>query len=166
MPYETDLDTAFTILLGKAVGIGVPTPVPTPAPTPTPTATPTTRVVNIAFDLGVDDTPIATGTHLTFRLGLNGTARVLSWSLAGLIAGASTSGTAAVDVKVGTTVSGVTSICGGDEPELTSDTELTEQAVTGNWSPAIPDPRWVQARVISTSGTLERLLLTLRAIVE
>lgn len=53
MPYETDLDTAFTILLGKAQGTVTPTP--TPVPTPTPgggTVTATTYTLNFLFGNG------------------------------------------------------------------------------------------------------------------
>jgi hypothetical protein len=161
MPYETDLDTAFTILLGKAIGIGEVVAPPSPPPVVIPV-----RVVNIAFDIGADGVTITTGKHITFRLGLNGQVRIQSWSLAGLVGGSPTSSTVVVDVRTGSSVSSLSSICGGDEPELVAQTSLSEQAVTDNWSPVIDDPSWVQARVTSVSGTVQRVLLTLRAVVE
>lgn len=160
MPYETDFDTAFTILLGKAQGTIAPTPAPTPTPTPTPTA----RVVNIPFYLGADGTTITTGKRITFRLGLNATVTVISWSIAGFVSGASTSGSIAVDVFAASSLGSLASISNGDVPTLAPGTSLVEQDASG-WTP-IPDPSWIQARVTSTGGTLHTVSLTLRALVE
>lgn len=160
MPYETDFDTAFTILLGKAQGTIVPTPVPTPTPIPTSTA----RVVNIPFYMGADGTAIASGARVTFRLGLNATSTVISWSLAGFVNGASSSGTITVDVFAASSLGSLASITNGGAPALAPGTSLVEQDASG-WN-TIPDPSWIQARVTSTGGTLHTVSLTLRVLVE
>lgn len=158
MSFETDFDSAFTILLGKAQGTISTTPAPTPV-TATPAAT--TRVVDVAFVIGGRGTALAANDHVFLRLGLNGPVTVVSWSLAGTISGSSAAGTITVDVLAGFSLSTVSSICTLNRPSLAAQAELTDQAPT-NWSTTIQDGRWIMARVLSTGGTLEVVGLTLR----
>lgn len=158
MSFETDFDSAFTILLGKAQGTLSVVPTPTPV---TPTTTPTTRVVDVAFVIGARGTALAANDHAFLRLGLNGVATIVSWSLAGTISGASASGTITVDVLTGQFFSGLSSICASNRPALTAQTERTDQNPTG-WTTTIQDGQWVMAKVFSTGGTLEVVGLTLR----
>lgn len=63
MPYETDFDSAFTLLLGKAQGVITPTPTPIPITgggTTTPVAQDTSYV--IAFTFGGGGTPLSAAT--------------------------------------------------------------------------------------------------------
>lgn len=127
---------------------------------------PGVRVVDIVLVIGARDVLLDVADHVFYRLGLNGQVNILSWSMAGTIAGASAAGTIRVDVQVGATLATVASICGGtgNQPTLTAVAELSDQAPTG-WTTVITDPNWIMATVASTGGTLEVISLTLRAIV-
>ena len=120
------------------------------------------RVVNLAFLLGTPGTPLAVGDYAFVRLGLNGPAEVLSWSMAALVGDTPTASDVVVDVLTGATLATLSSITGTAEPELTADIELTEQPITGWGTTAIVDPSWVQAIVESADGTVEVVGLTLR----
>lgn len=156
MSYETDFDSALTIVLGKAQGTISTTPAPTPV-----TTTPTTRVVDVVLLIGGRGTALAANDHVFFRLGLNGVVTVVSWSLAGTVSGSSVSGTITVDVLTGLFLSGVSSICASNRPALTAQAERADQAPTG-WTTTIQDGQWIMAKVTSTGGTLEVVSLTLR----
>ncbi|RPJ26591.1 MAG: hypothetical protein EHM35_14775 [Planctomycetaceae bacterium] len=164
MPYETDFDAAFTVLLGKAQGTLAPVgPVITPAPTPTTT---TARVVDVAFVLGSMGAPVVVGDHSFIRLGLNAPATIVNWSLAGTVTGASVSGSVAVDLKAGSTLATVVSITGGSPPTLVAQAERREVAPTAGWNETLPDPTWLMASISTTGGTLQVVSLTLRLLVE
>src|SRR5688572_16986643 len=62
MPYETDLDAAFTILLGKARGTGTVTPAPAPSPGGggTPVAQSSSYV--LVFHFGGGGSPLTVAT--------------------------------------------------------------------------------------------------------
>ena len=64
MPYETDFDTAFTILLGKAQGTIAPTPPPTPTPSggggSAPPAVATSYIIAFHFTGSNTSVPILT----------------------------------------------------------------------------------------------------------
>lgn len=126
----------------------------------------TNRVVDLAFVLGSSGTELAVGDHAFVRVGLDGPAHVMSWSLAATVGGTPTSSSVVVDVLVGATLATAASICGTAEPELTSDVELNDQPPTGWSSVVIPDPSWVKAVVESADGTVEVVGLTLRLQVE
>lgn len=163
MSFETDFDSAFTILLGKAQGTLTVGSTPTPTPTPV-TPTSTTRVVDVAFVIGARGTALAVNDHAFLRLGLNGPVTVVSWSLAGTVGGSSASGTITVDVLTGLFFSGLSSICSANRPALTAQSERADQAPT-NWGTTIQDGQWIMAKVLSTGGTLEVVSLTLRCAV-
>jgi hypothetical protein len=125
------------------------------------------RVVDIPLVLGTRGVVLAVNDHVFFRLGLNGTVNILTWSLAGTISGASASGTIRVDVQTGATLATVATICGAGtthQPHLTAAAELSDQAPT-SWTTQIDDPSWIQAIVASTGGTREVVSLTLRCAV-
>lgn len=124
------------------------------------------RVVDISLVIGTRGVILTTNDHAFLRLGLNGQVTLLAWSLAGTINAASAAGTVSLDVRVGSTLATVASICGGaaNQPQLTAQAERVDQPVTG-WSDKITDSQWLMAIVASTGGTLEVVGLTLRAAV-
>lgn len=124
------------------------------------------RVVDVPLVIGTRGVVLAVNDNIFFRLGLNGTVRILTWSLAGTITGASASGTIRVDVLSGSTLATVASICGGtgNQPQLSAAAEASDQLPSG-WTLDLTDPQWIMARVASTGGTLEVASLTLRCVV-
>lgn len=129
---------------------------------PRPVRTPRLmRVVDVPFVLGARGTPLQGGELVFVRLGLNGTATVLNWSMAATIAGRAASGSCTIDVLAGATLGTVSSICGGHPPRLAAQAELDEQPPT-NWSSSLNDPIWLEAFVTSVDGVLELVGLTLR----
>lgn len=146
------LEDLFTKLDGHLRDV-VPTMIPKPV-----------RVVDIPLVIGTNGIAIAVDDHVFFRLGLNGVVRIISWSLAVTVAGVATSGAITIDVQAGSTLATVASICGGSEPELTAQSELSDQSPSG-WTVEIPDPQWLMAIVTAADGTLEVASLTLRALV-
>lgn len=161
MSFETDFDSALTILLGKAQG--TLTIVNNPAPVTT-TPTSTTRVVDVVFAIGARGTALVANDHAFLRLGLNGPVTIVSWSLAGTVGGSSTSGTITVDVLTGSFFSGLSSICASNRPALTAQSERSDQSPTG-WTTTVQDGQWIMAKVLSTGGALEVIGLTLRCAV-
>ncbi len=129
-------------------------------------AKPGVRIVDVPLVLGTRGVTLAVGDHVFFRLGLNGLVTILTWSLAGTVAGSSVAGTITVDVLVGATLSGVASIAGAHKPALAAVAELDDQAPAVDWTVQISDPRWIMAKVTSTGGTLEVVSLTLRCAVD
>lgn len=128
---------------------------------------PPARVVDVPIVLGAKGTPLAANTHVFFRLGLNGQATVLTWSVAATVAGVASARTIQLDVQVGATLAAVASICGlaANRPHLTAQSELSDQLPTGWTSVTIADPSWVYVTVVSVDGTLEVVSLTLRVAV-
>lgn len=122
------------------------------------------RVADVALAVGAPGSPLAVGDNVFLRLGLNGAATVLTFSLAATVAGAARSGTCVLDVLVGSTLAGAVSICGTNRPSLTAQAERPDLLPT-SWVTTIPDPSWLLARVVSTDGVLEVVGLTLRVIV-
>jgi hypothetical protein len=51
------------------------------------------RIVNVVFGLGGLGVPLAVGEHREFRLGLNGVATILTWSVVATTAGIAQIGT-------------------------------------------------------------------------
>jgi hypothetical protein len=122
------------------------------------------RTVDVVFVLGATGVPLVAGDHVFLRLGLNGTATILSWSLAATVAGTPTAGNVEVDVLVGATLAAAVTIVASAPPELTADVELNDQPPTG-WTTTIADPSWVLVSVTSVDGTLEVVSLMLRVTV-
>jgi hypothetical protein len=125
----------------------------------------TTRIVDIPLVIGTRGVALAVNDHVFFRLGLNGTVTILTWSLAGTIAGASASGTITVDVMVGATLAAAATIAPTSKPTLTAQAELADQTPAASWTLQIADPVWIKAIITSTGGTLEMVSLTLRCAV-
>jgi hypothetical protein len=122
------------------------------------------RTVDVVFVLGATGVPLVAGDHVFLRLGLNGTATIINWSLAATVAGTPTSGNVQLAVEVGTTLATVASIVASAPPALTADIELNDQPPT-TWTTAIADPSYVMVSVTSVDGTLEVVCLTLRVVV-
>lgn len=125
-------------------------------------ARPPARIVDVPVVLGVRGTALAAGAHVFLRLGLNGQATVLTWSLAASVAGVSHSATVAVDVQTGTTLAGVATICSSGRPSLSAQAERSDIVPSGWSTVAIADPSWVYFSVLSPDGTVEVVSLTLR----
>ncbi len=123
-----------------------------------------TRVVNVPLVLGARATPLQIGDHVFLRLGLNGAATILTWSIAATVGGVSQVGSCVLDVQAGSTLATTASICGTNRPTLAAAAELNDQPPT-DWQVTIPDPSWVLVRVDSADGVLEVVGLTLRVIV-
>lgn len=123
------------------------------------------RVVDVPLVIGSRGVVLAANDHVFLRLGLNGTATVLTWSLAGTVAGVSSARTCVIDVLTGVTLASVATICGGNRPALTAQAELADQPPT-SWGVSIGDPIWLMAKVVSADGTLEEVSLTLRMAVD
>jgi len=164
--YETDFDSAFSILLGKAVGAITQTSVPAPGDTSgSPANVATSRVVDVALLLGSSGSPLATTDAAFLRLGLGGTATVVSWSLAGLVSAVSTAGSVTLDVGFGSSMSSINSITGTGPPRLSSQFERTDVTPTGWTTLLIPDQRWLYVRPSFVDGVLQMVGLTLRVVV-
>lgn len=147
MSVESLLDGAFTELLSKVPRAGQGQDV--------------SRIVDVVFGFGTRGVPLD-GTEVVFlRLGLNGAATVLSWSLGALTGGIPAPATCIVDVQAGETLASVASICGSGQPRLTAQVELNEQLPLG-WSATLPDPVTVLAAVLIVDGVTEQLALSLR----
>lgn len=125
------------------------------------------RVVNIPIVLGAKGAALTAGTNVDFRLGLNGQANVLTWSLSAKVAGAPSARTAQLDVQVGATLATVGSICGlaANRPQLAAQIERNDQLPTGWTTVTIADPSTILVTVISADGTVEVVSLTLRVAV-
>lgn len=166
MSFETDFDSAFTILLGKATGVLTQTGVPTPTNTTgSPSDVATSRVVDVALLLGSSGSPLATTDAAFLRLGLGGTATVVSWSLAGLVSAVSTAGSVTLDVGFGSSISSINSMTGTGPPRLSSQFERTDVTPTGWTTLLIPDQRWLYVRPSTVDGVLQMVGLTLRVAV-
>lgn len=120
------------------------------------------RVVDVVLIPIPNGSVLAVGDQVFFRLGLNGAATIIAWSMAGMVGGASAAGTITLDILVGATLATVTTICGTHKPALTAQAERADQAPATDWTVQIPDPRWIVAKVTSTGGTLQAVSLTLR----
>jgi hypothetical protein len=123
------------------------------------------RVVNVAFVLGAVGTPLVVGDHVFLQLGLGGTVTLLSWSMAGTVAGTPTASDVVIDVLAGATLATVVSMTGAATPELTADIELNDQPVSAWTFALLTDPSWVMALVTDADGTVEVVGLTLRVVV-
>lgn len=120
------------------------------------------RVVDVPVVLGGPGAPLTVGAHVFFRLGLNGQATIMTWSLAVTVAGATVSGSVTVDVLVGATMSTLASICSTSLPALVAQAELADRPPGVGWTVTIPDPSWMMVKVTATNGTIEVVSLTLR----
>lgn len=129
-------------------------------------AKPGFRIVNVPLVVGSQGVALAANDHVFFRLGLNGIITILTWSLAGTIAGASASGTITLDIQVGASLATVATICGTHKPALAAVAEETDQIPANDWTVQLTDPNWILATVTSTGGTLEVISLTLRCAVD
>lgn len=124
------------------------------------------RVVDVPLLLGAQGVALTASNHVFFRLGLNGQATILTWSLAGTVAGASHTGTVTLDILVGSTVATVASICGTSKPALSAVAELADQVPAASWTVQISDPQWILVKPTAVDGTLEVVSLTLRCAVD
>ena len=156
MPYETDFDTAFTILLGKAQNTITPTP--TPAPVITPPSTVTTYTLNFLFGNGSSALTASGQNPLLAEVPDSGE---IVW--AHLYAGNSV----AVGVNVTATVDlwrtfgTLTNIWGsGTKPTLTSQSSANMSLV--GWFPHLDAGEQVIAKLATFSGTATWLSLVLR----
>lgn len=148
MSVDAVLDGAFTRLLSK-----VPRPVEEQQ-------TAQQRVVDIAFMLGSTGAPLDGTEIAAVRLGLNGSASVISWSMCAQITRSSASASCTVDILAGPTMTSLASICAGAPPTLTSQSER-DDVVPLLWS-SIPDPSWLVAVTTSIDGLVETVAVTLR----
>lgn len=125
------------------------------------------RVVDVPVVLGARGTPLTVGAQVFFRLGLNGQATVLTWSLGATVAGVASARTVQLDVLVGATLAAVATICGaaGNRPQLAAQSERSDQPPTGWTTVAVADPSWMLVTVTSADGTIEVAGLTLRVAV-
>jgi hypothetical protein len=122
------------------------------------------RVVDVPLILGGVGAALIGGEHVFLRLGLNGRARIINWSMGGTVAGTPHIGTCTVDLLNGGTMGTLASICGGSPPSLASELELFERPPDG-WSTDLADPSWLFARVTVVDGVLEEVGVTLRVLV-
>jgi hypothetical protein len=120
------------------------------------------RVVDVPVVLGARGTALVVGAQVFFRLGLNGQANVLTWSLAGTVAGVAAARSVTVDVQTGTTLAAVASICGTNKPALVTQNERADQPPTSWTATAINDPMWVLVTATAVDGVIEVVSLTLR----
>lgn len=153
MSVDAVVDQALTNMLGKI------------APAAQQQQTKDLRIVNVPMVVGARGVPLAGGEFVFLRLGLNGPATVLSWSLAATVAGVTFPGSVTVDVLVGLSLGLAASICGGSPPRLAGQSELNDQ-VPLLWSTSIPDPSSLAMRVTAVDGILEQVGLTLRVSVD
>jgi hypothetical protein len=123
------------------------------------------RVVDVVLVLGARGTPLVIGTHVFLRMGLNGPATILSWSMGATVGGTPTAGSLTVDLRADTSLGGLASICGGAPPNLAG-SERTEVLPSATWTPVLPDPTWLMAVVTAADGVLEVVGLTLRVSVD
>lgn len=123
------------------------------------------RVVDIPVVLGARGSPLTVGTHVFFRLGLNGRASVVTWSLGATVAGIASARSVTLDVRVGTTLATVASICGTGLPALATQAELNDQSPAGWSTTVIADPSTVLITVTAADGVIEVAGLTLRVAV-
>ncbi len=119
------------------------------------------RIVDVVFGLGGYGTPLLAGDHREFRLGLNGVATVLTWSLLATTAGIAQIGACSLDVLAGPTMASAISICAGNKPSLSGASEIDDQ-IPVQWTTSLADPITVVAQVVSTDGIIETVTLTLR----
>jgi hypothetical protein len=146
---ESVLDGAFTELLSK-VPRGLQAQ-----------QTAQTRIVDVVFGFGARGAPLD-GTEVGFlRLGLNGPATILSWSLAAMIGGIPAAGSVTVDVRAGGSLVTQSSITAGSPPQLTAQVERNDQVPVG-WSTSLADPVTLLADVLAVDGVTEQIALTLR----
>lgn len=124
------------------------------------------RVVDVVLVLGAEGTPLTTGMHVFLRMGLNGPATILSWSLGATVGGTPTAGALTVDLRAGATLATTATICGGAPPRLVGTAELVEQLPTVAWTTTLADPSWLMAVVTAVDGTLQVFGLTLRVAVD
>jgi hypothetical protein len=125
---------------------------------------PPVRVVDVPLLMGASGFALVVDDHVFLRLGLNGPAQIVSWSLGATVAGVATASDCVIDVLAGATLATAATICGGNEPELNAQDELVEQPPTG-WTTTLVDPSWLMAIVTSVDGTVEVASLTLRMVV-
>lgn len=123
---------------------------------------PPIRVVDVPVVLGAPGSPLTVGAHVLFRLGLNGETTILTWSLAGTIAGAGATSSMTLDILIGDTVATLASICAAALPALAAAAEASDQLPDPTWTVVIPDPSWVQVIVTATDGVVEVAALSLR----
>jgi hypothetical protein len=126
MPYETDFDSALTILLGKAVGATTTTPV-----APTTGSTTTTGVATgIAFVIDGGGSGITAGSKGGIMTPFPGTiTKVELQEFEGV------SGSITVDIQAGVPGNGPTfaSLCAGSFPQITSGRHYSDSVLSG-WS--------------------------------
>lgn len=122
------------------------------------------RVVDIPIVLGARGSVLVVGTHVFLRLGLNGAAAVLTWSLGATVAGVASARSVQIDVQVGPTLLGLATMCGvaANRPQLIAQSERVDVVPTTWTSLAIPDPSWIYVTVMSVDGVIEVAGLTLR----
>jgi hypothetical protein len=123
---------------------------------------PGVRIVDLVLPLGSRGAPLD-GTEQTpaIRLGLNGTATILTWSLNSLIAGVPAAGSVTLDVLAGPSLATAASICGSNRPSLAAQVERNDQGPT-SWSPTLLDPSTIMAVARAVDGVIEVATLTLR----
>ncbi len=132
MSFETDFDSAFTILLGKAVGAITPTGVlPTTPPTTTTTTT-TGSAITSAIEYVIDGggsvitAGVAGGLIVPFNCVItqvelqefNGTSGSITVDIQGALAG---------------NIPSFASLCGGNRPHLTLSRHYSDSTLSG-WS--------------------------------
>lgn len=156
MPYETDFDTAFTTLLGKAQGIiTITEPAPLPSPTPTPATTPDT--FTMWFTLNGGASALTTADFLEAPVHF-------SCVLTGYILLSRTSGSIVLKVGKATIAAypTFTDIDASAPPSLSSQQKREDETLTG-WTTSIDADSILEVGVTSNSSALTRVSLGLRA---
>jgi hypothetical protein len=156
MPYETDFDTAFTVLLGKAQNtITVPSPAPAPIPAPAPTITPDTFTMWFTLNGGASALTTADFVEAPIHF---------ACVLTGYILLSRTSGTIVLKLGKATVAAypTFTSIVASAPPTLSSQQKREDETLTG-WTTSIDADTILELGVTSNASSLLRVSLGLRA---
>ena len=124
------------------------------------------RIVDLPFVIGTQGTALTTSQHLFVRLGLNGQATILTWSMAATVAGLPHSGSVTFDIQAGSTLATASSICGMTQPALASVIELNDQTPGTDWTITLSDAEWILVKPTTVDSVLEVVGLTLRLAVQ
>jgi hypothetical protein len=158
MPYETDFDTAFTILLGKAQGIIAPTPTPVPPVVTAPTGTVTAYTINFLF--GGGSAALTAGGQNPLLAEVPDAGEIV-WAhlYAGTGTGAASSVSATVELY--RTFGTLTTIYGGGTKPTLSSQSSANMSLSG-WFTHLDAGEQVIADLATFSGTASWLALVLR----
>ena len=160
MPYETDFDTAFTILLGKAQNTITPTPAPVPPTGGGGTGTATVTAYTINFLFGGGGSAVTTGNQNPLLCEVPDAGEIV-W--AHLYAGSNTAAPVSVSatIELYRTFGGLTTIYGaGTKPTLSS--ASTANMSLAGWFTHLDAGESIIADLVTMSGTATWIALVLR----